>query len=337
MNLKNIIKITLLLIITSIKTILSEDERIKEMRVLDAARSKISDLFPDYPIINVQPLTGGFSGTLLYKVILEKDVFLVIRLIHNRTKEDRKREIIAQNMASKGEYGPHVYEADEENGYIIMEFLSPEQHGISDIKKLEIAGILLRAMHQGEKLPHSQSMFEQIQYLYEKNREKLNKIYDCTALERLLKEIEQYKIQWKDDQKPTHRDCNPNNILFSKEKLYLIDFENAAQDDPYFDLATIGIFQVFTPEHEQVLLDNYFERKPTDIEKNRYVFMKNVAFLYYALTILNRLPQEKYATKNEYIPEFSELIQKINEKKFDLQPEENRFMLALSMLNKIKK
>jgi len=340
-------------IATSIKTIqyLPGDEKIigltkegkcgtkpKKMPVFDTALEKIRVLFPAQAISDVQPLKGGFSGTSLYKVTLEKDISLVVRLIHNRSAEDKQREISAQLAASKNDYGPKVYATDEENGYIIMEFLSPGKNTLSHIKKLEGMGVLLRTMHQGEKLPTSQSIFDEIKYLYEQSREKLNKVYDCGHIERLLKEMDQYKITWKDDKKPTHRDCNPNNIIFSNQKLYLIDFENAAQDDPYFDLATIGIFQVFAGEHEKIFLENYFERKPTEIEKERYVFMRKIAFLYYALTMvrLTQLPEENYLVRKENIPLFFKLIQQINEKQFDLEKEENRFIFALSMLNQIK-
>jgi len=54
-----------------------------------------------------------------------------------------------------------------------------------------------------------------------------------------------------------HNDLNPSNVLFT-EKIQLIDWEDAAINDRYFDLASVCVEFNLDEEHEAYFLRSYF-------------------------------------------------------------------------------
>ena len=53
----------------------------------------------------------------------------------------------------------------------------------------------------------------------------------------------------------------------------MIDYEDASQGDPYFDLATLGIFYLFDETTTKIFLKSYFGRPPTRREEARFQLM----------------------------------------------------------------
>jgi len=54
-----------------------------------------------------------------------------------------------------------------------------------------------------------------------------------------------------------HNDLNPRNVLFT-EKIQLIDWEDAAVNDRYFDLASVCVEFNLDEEDEAFFLRSYF-------------------------------------------------------------------------------
>ena len=57
----------------------------------------------------------------------------------------------------------------------------------------------------------------------------------------------------------THIDAVPDNFLFTKEDVYLIDWEYAAMQDPHVDIAMFCIYAMYDREQIDHLIDIYFE------------------------------------------------------------------------------
>lgn len=64
-----------------------------------------------------------------------------------------------------------------------------------------------------------------------------------------------------------HNDLNPKNCIFLNQTLKFIDWEFAAFNDCYFDLASVSVEFALSPENEAYFLTNYFNTQRYSQEK----------------------------------------------------------------------
>ena len=67
---------------------------------------------------------------------------------------------------------------------------------------------------------------------------------------------------------PSHGDLNPSNILIddSSGDINIIDWTTATLEDPFFDLSFFCLLSNSSPLQEEVFLEAYFGRKPSEKE-----------------------------------------------------------------------
>ncbi len=282
--------------------------------------------------VKVSPLKGGLSGSSLYKVSINKRS-LAIRFIDHHSLQDRQREIDAQNKASQYGYGPKIYYSDALEGIIAMDFL--ESHPITDeIRKTPSfycsLGTLLRSIHAGPKFKQKTSILDKIKRKIKDIGWEKYSLFERKKVEHLFINILEI-LKTHPDIRPTHNDLNPNNIILSNGKLYVIDYEDASQGDPYFDLATIGIFYLFDETTTKIFLKSYFGRPPTRREEARFQLMKIVVLIYYGLEILSKIHEDQNEEKSLYYP-LNEAFKMFEEKKINLESTSGKKLLSNSMI-----
>jgi thiamine kinase-like enzyme len=57
---------------------------------------------------------------------------------------------------------------------------------------------------------------------------------------------------------PCHNDLLPANVLFSGDRVWLLDYEYAGMNDVFFDLANLSVNSSFSRDADQELLELYF-------------------------------------------------------------------------------
>ncbi len=126
---------------------------------------------------------------------------------------------------------PIIY-YDEKSGIKITEFIPDcqEYEPCTVQNKIEQVGRLLRKFHQADlHCPYAFNPYER----YQQYKAHVKKpIYDLTCYEARMREI----ADRNQHQVLCHNDLVSGNLLFSKERLYLIDYEYAAMNDPLFDV-----------------------------------------------------------------------------------------------------
>lgn len=279
--------------------------------------------------IEKTPLKGGLSNSTLYKVSDSKNKY-VLRNIEHRTWEDREREIQAQSIASQHGYGPHLYAYDIQQGKILMSFL-PQSKTLPDSStKAHKLAKLLQKIHSGPSFCEHISILEQI-------KSRFHSIFFFPSdinpkdIETLIANLEKNKPLIKT---ATHRDLNPNNIIFDEYgDPKVIDFENAGEDDPFFDISTIIIFNFENTSEENIFLKAYFKREPTQAEIEYIHVIKKEVFLFYGLEILSKVLPE---TANDPAPSinFTEIYSAIKEGSFSLDDNKHLLIFAKSLLNR---
>lgn len=100
--------------------------------------------------------------------------------------------------------------------------------------------------------------------------------------------------------RPCHNDLKKDNIIWKPQYEtpdmlnpstipIAIDYETAAPNDPYFDVATIAMYFCHTPESENFLLKKYLQKDPTSEDKAKLYLMKQLVLLRYGLCSLKKV------------------------------------------------
>ena len=181
----------------------------------------------------------------------------------NRTEEAEVYTVIRhENICDS------ILYINPENGYKITEYLNNARtcntDSVEDLTKCMKA---LREFHEkGFTVKHCFDIFEKIDF-YESlwnGEESVFKDYRQTKANVLsLKEyVDTHKLPYV----LTHIDANEDNFLFAKdkhgkEKVYLIDWEYAAMQDPHVDIAMFCIYSMYERDKVEELIDIYFEGK----------------------------------------------------------------------------
>ncbi len=235
----------------------------------------------DYPWTEKSVLKGGASDAKLFKVSDGKQAY-VIRDNSVASKSDRVREIHAQSIASQQGYGPHLYAYDLAKGQIMIEFLEQSSEPVDpESKALQLAQ-LLRSIHDGPKFCYNVPIIKIIKSVFYRIKQFPAPI-DKEKIARLIAFLEQIQPL---QRTATHRDLNRLNIMFTQSGYKVIDFEGAGFDDPFFDIATIILFNFKDGVYEPAFLHYYFSRDPSQEELQHLGYMKKATALFYGCAII---------------------------------------------------
>lgn len=82
---------------------------------------------------------------------------------------------------------------------------------------------------------------------------------------------------------PCHNDPAPENLVYTGDRVYILDWEFAGNNDPMWDLADLSVETEFSEEQDAILLEAYCGGSPSDAMRARMVIYKAMAFLLWTL------------------------------------------------------
>jgi aminoglycoside phosphotransferase (APT) family kinase protein len=89
------------------------------------------------------------------------------------------------------------------------------------------------------------------------------------------------------DLAPSHNDLfKPDNMLFDGNRLWLVDWEAAFQNDRYADLAVVANMIVTNESEEGIYLQEYFGEPPDEYQRARFYLIRQLAHMFYAMAFL---------------------------------------------------
>lgn len=153
---------------------------------------------------------------------------------------DRAVEFKVQNLAYEKNIAAKALILDKENGLMICEYLDGHHKDVLTRSDLKNIANVLKKLHS--------ITFESTPLDLEDQFKEMSKD-DIQAFETL----KQYPVQYR----LCHNDLNPKNILFLDD-VKLIDWEYAACNDRYFDLAAVSVEFKLSIQDENYFLENYF-------------------------------------------------------------------------------
>ena len=145
---------------------------------------------------------------------------------------NRHHETMALEAIRDADIDVETIYYDEASGYKVTRYLPDAKtyRECEDPCKLERTAALMKRFHSLQKRVDAD--FEPIRLLQSYRSRIKQPLYDLTPYEDAVQEV--YHLN--NPQILCHNDWVDGNILFTKDKTYLIDYEYAANNDPLFDV-----------------------------------------------------------------------------------------------------
>jgi streptomycin 6-kinase len=218
-------------------------------------------------------MTGGKSGAVLF--VMEHDgQAYVVRKIGERARAKAERELACMTIAAQAGIGARVISG--EGGIVIMDKLpgAPITRGTPrDGDPLGRLAATLRTLHAAPRFPDGPQLGQMFGAL-------TSNLVLPDVLPRAVTAAEQ-ELATTGVLAPCHRDLNPTNILATPERIQLIDWEQAGNSDPFFDLAQLGIWVCRDDAERAHLLASYLGRAPDVLEQRRADLNRILALAFY--------------------------------------------------------
>lgn len=167
---------------------------------------------------------------------------------------DREFEFKVQNLAYAQNIAAKAIVLDEEQGLMICEYLQGHHKTVLGQEDLQKLAHLLQKLHTIPVDADALKLEDQFHTQAQEIKEAFQILNDHTV-ENVL----------------CHNDLNPRNIIFS-EDLKLIDWEYAALNDRYFDLAAVSVEFKLSAQDEHYFLTHYFDTEEVFSTEKLYAY-----------------------------------------------------------------
>lgn len=224
---------------------------------------------PSRPIVCkpevVRPMSGGLTN---HSYLLRAgDQYMVLRLNTANSEQlglDRDMEQNTWLNAAAMDLAPALIHVDPAHKYLVSEYLIPNTLGQSNVQHVDYLRRLAELLVRVHQLPaegvvlnislranHYWQSVEQLKIPFVKTLLPLRKkLEDFFSLIRIESRAES-------NLSLCHNDPVAENVIDTKQGLFLIDWEYAAVGDPYFDLAVYIHSEELGQEAVKFLLDAY--------------------------------------------------------------------------------
>jgi thiamine kinase-like enzyme len=212
--------------------------------------------------VHVEPLPGGFTNRNYIVAVDGQPSQYVVRIPGERTELlgiDRANEAEAAQRAAALGIGPRVAGKIAAVGTLVTE-LVPGSHLEPEafVGRLDEVVALVQRFHESGPLAGRFPIFRVVEW--HARDAAAHGVTPPPAYDRLAEvagRIEAALEVWPVPEVPCHNDLLPGNVLFDAERVWLLDFEYAGMNHPYFDLANLSVNSAFTPEADERLLTAY--------------------------------------------------------------------------------
>ncbi|MDL2211311.1 choline kinase family protein [Erysipelotrichaceae bacterium OttesenSCG-928-M19] len=208
----------------------------------------------------ISRLMGGMSN---YTYIIEIDNKKYTFRIPGKGAEhftNRKQEIDIMQQIEPYDFLPMPIINDEKTGYKVAPYV--EGIPLSEVspKPLESVVAILKKLHSSPKFKYDYNPLDRL-----KKYEKITSGQDPVYLSLKNKWVEIYEKDLKDiELVPCHGDSQTSNFVLGENRLYLLDWEFSANNDPIYDIACFGNVNF---EEALQLIEEYYNQAAS---KNEY-------------------------------------------------------------------
>ena len=261
---------------------------------------------------DIRDLTERPGSNQAYRITMHGSAYL-LRI--NTRAGDMKRHFICMQAAADARLAPCVRYANPGDRISITDFVEAVPLPAADAL-IRIPGAL-RTLHALPPFPGSPfnttctfllSQGPALDGFLQKFR--ASSILPESETKELLARYEQLAAVYSrldQDLAPSHNDLfKPDNMLFDGNRLWLVDWEAAFQNDRYADLAVVANMLVSNESEERIYLQEYFGEPPDEYRKARFYLMRQLAHMFYAMAFLTLGSPGKPIDWSEPVPAYSD-------------------------------
>ncbi|MCW5849618.1 MAG: phosphotransferase [Anaerolineae bacterium] len=278
---------------------------------------------------DIRLLTGGLSPSLVFRMIVRGQPYLLRVIVRRQAVYDPTREFACMKLASEAGIAPRIWYANVEDMVLITDFV--EAKPFPDDMALRLAPTI-RRLHSLPHFPTPQMgnyldvmdglvrRFQTARLLPDSITEELFRGYS---------EVIRVYPRHHTDLVASHNDLKPQNIVFDGERSWLVDWEAAFLNDPYVDLAVAANFFVKDEAQAEDYLRAYFGEPAGDYRRARFTLMRQAMHVFYAAFLMLQVAGSGLPIASDMTaPDFREFHQRLISGEVGLVTAEERLQYA---------
>ncbi len=291
---------------------------------------------------SIEVVSGGLSA-LVFKIGVDGRFYIlrIVREVNHLT--DPKRQYFCMNLAADAGITPRVLYEDMDDGVSISEFITTKQmqenYKLPAPRVLQFADVI-KSIHALPLFPKLVNFLDGIDGFIERLKS-FHFISESAFAEHFAgyAQIQKVYPRYDEDVVSSHNDLNPNNVLFDGEKIWIIDWEAAFQNDRYVDLAIVANFYSLDEAQEEVFLRHYFGDAYDRYKNARFFLMRQVAHMYYGMIMLmmaaGQRPPNTPLVDDTSAPSLSEYQEMVRAGHISRATFEGQLLYGKSLLNRM--
>jgi aminoglycoside phosphotransferase (APT) family kinase protein len=261
---------------------------------------------------DVRDLTERPGSNRAFRIVVRGSAYL-LRI--NTRLGDVARHFACMRAAAEAGLAPRVWHSNVEDRISITDFVQTVPLRAADaLLRIPAA---LRILHALPGFPDS-PFNTTCTFLLNKgpaldgflHKFRASNLLPENGTEELLARYEQVAAVYsllEPDTAPSHNDLfKPDNMLFDGNRLWLVDWEAAFQNDRYADLAVVANMIVTSETEEIAYLQEYFGAPPDERQRARFYLMQQIAHMFYAMAFLTLGSSDRAIDWNEPVPGYSD-------------------------------
>jgi hypothetical protein len=249
-----------------------------------------SSAFGGAEIESIARISKGASGAEVFRITVAGVDYLLRIEGPTDGLRDPVRHYACLKIASEAGVAPRLIYADAASGVAITGFIQTKSQApkTANAAVLQAVATAVRDLHAAPLFPPLIDYLKGVDILI--RRCQATGILEKRTVEKLLKfygELAAAYPRRKLDVVSSHNDLNPGNLLFQKNKVWMIDWEAAFAADRYVDLAAITNFFTENEAAREIVLRTYFGAAVTDYQRARLFLMQQANRIFYAMVTFN--------------------------------------------------
>ena len=296
-----------------------------------AAIRGLNDAFGVAAFEDIRDLTERPGSNLAFRIVVRGSAYLL--RINTRAGDMTRHFSCMQAAAADAGLAPRVRYASAEDRISITDFVETAPFPATDALRRVPAA--LRTLHSLPPFPAS-PFNTTCTFLLNKGPAlegflqnfRTANILPEHDVEELLAQYARVAAAYSSldpDLAPSHNDLfKPDNMLFDGNRVWLVDWEAAFQNDRYADLAVVANMLVANEAEEQIYLQEYFGAPPDSYQAARFYLMKQLAHIFYAMAFLSLGSAGKPVDWSEPVPAYNDFQRRFWAREVDLADNQSK-------------
>jgi aminoglycoside phosphotransferase (APT) family kinase protein len=294
------------------------------------------------PTTTITRIAAGLSGAGVYRVAAAGQLFVLKIAAEDEALADWSRKLHIQQLAANAGLAPAIVHVEEAQravvSVLVVDRSFPAFYGDPRTREAALAqlGRTLRRIHD-LPLPPEAGSRDPREFLATIWSGPLSNValpaFVDEAIRRLLAEAVPAR------ERPlvlSHNDVNPTNLVYDGENLFLLDWEAAGPNDPFYDLAAISVFLRMDEGTCQRLLALY-DGEPLVTLPARFVYSRRLVAALCGALFLNLAHQNGHAgaTGEETLdstPSLSDFYQRLRAGSLRVTTAEGQWWFGLALI-----